>query len=254
MDMNIIVLEPSANIRARARAALAGNWQQAAIAMLLYFVFVSLAPNLIESIFGWSFVGPGDVVVTGSPSWLYLLLVTGPFSLGLVAFFMGMFRHQELQPNRVFEGFERFGKAFVLSLVMGLFVFLWALLFIIPGIIAAIRYSQAFYVMYDNPQLSAMECLNESKRIMKGNKAKLFTLTLSFIGWALLASLPGGIYSSLFIDVNEIPGLFDVLMLFVLNAGFLWVGAYYYTSLLAFYELLKGNISGQVFIPDENRA
>lgn len=254
MDRNVIVLEPSANIRARARAALAGNWQQAAIAMLLYFVFVSLIPNLIDSLFGWSYMGPGDIAVTGSPSWIYLLLITGPFSLGLVAFFMGMFRHQEVQPNRVFEGFEQFGKAFVLSLVMGLFILLWALLFIIPGIIAALRYSQAFYIMYDNPQLSAMECLNESKRIMKGNKAKIFVLTLTFIGWAILAALPGGVYSGLFIEMNEIPGFYDTLMLFVLNAGYLWVGAYYYTSLLAFYELLKGNISGQVFIPNEFKA
>lgn len=251
MDQKLIVLEPASNIRARARAALAGNWQQAMTAMLLYFVFINLIPSVIDSLFGWSYIGPGGVAITSSPSWLYLLLVAGPFSLGLVAFFMGLFRNQETQINRVFEGFEQFGKAFVLSLVMGIFIFLWALLFIIPGIIAAFRYSQAFYIMRDNPQLSAMECLNESKRLMAGNKAKIFTLSLSFIGWAILAAIPSGIYSSLFIDLNEIPTFFDSLMTFVLSAGFLWVGAYYYTALLAFYELLKGNISGQVFVPEQ---
>lgn len=251
MDRNLIVLEPASNIRARGRAALAGNWQQAVTAMLLYFVFISLIPSLIDSLLGWSYTGPGGVPITNSPSWLYLLLVSGPFTLGLVAYFMGLFRHQETQINRVFEGFEQFGKAFVLSLVVLVFTFLWALLFIIPGIIAAFRYSQAFYIMYDNPQLSAMECIKESKRIMSGNKAKLFTLTLSFIGWGLLAVLPGAIYSGTFVGMNELPTLFDSLMIFVLSAGFLWVGAYYYTSLLAFYELLKGNISGQVFIPEE---
>lgn len=247
MNQGLIVLEPSTNIRARARAALAGNWQQAAVAMLLYYVFMNLIPSVIDSLLGWSYEGPYGVAVSGSPSWLYLLLVTGPFALGLVMFFMGLFRHQETQTNRVFDGFNQFGKAFVLSLLMGIFIFLWALLFIVPGIIAYFRYSQAFYIMYDNPNLSAMECINESKRIMTGNKAKLFTLTLSFIGWALLASLPSGIYTGSVLDMYEIPSLFDSLVTFVLSAGFLFVGAYYYTARVAFYELLKGNISGQVY-------
>jgi uncharacterized membrane protein len=251
MNRNLIVLEPASNIRARGRAALAGNWQQAMMAMLLYFVFINLIPSLIDSLLGWSYIGPGGVAITSSPSWLYLLLVSGPFTLGLIFFFMGLFRHQETDTKAVFSGFDRFGKAFVLSLVMGIFIILWTLLLIIPGIIAACRYSQSFYIMHDNPELSAMECLNESKRVMAGNKAKIFTLTLSFIGWALLAGLPSGIYSGLFVGINEIPSLFDSLMTFVLSAGYLWVGAYYYTSLVAFYELLKGNITGQVFIPEQ---
>jgi uncharacterized membrane protein len=251
MNQNLIVLEPAANIRARGRAALNGNWQQAMIAMLLYSVFISLIPSLIDSILGWTTTGPGGVQITNSPSWLYLLLVTGPFSLGLVAYFVGLFRHQETDTKSVFSGFDQFGKAFVLSLVMGIFIILWALLFIIPGIIAAIRYRQSFYIMNDHPELSAMECLNESKRMMAGNKAKFFTLTISFIGWAILASIPAGIYSGLFVGINEVPNLFDGLMTFVLSAGYLWVGAYYYTSLVAFYELLKGNISGQVFVPQQ---
>ncbi len=251
MNQNLIVLEPAANIRARGRAALNGNWQQAILAMLLYFVFISLIPSLIDSLLGWSYIAPGGVTVTNSPSWLYLLLVSGPFSLGLVAFFVGLFRNQETQVNRIFDGFNRFGKAFVLSLLMGIFIVLWTLLFIIPGIIAAFRYSQSFYIMHDNPELSAMDCLRESKRIMAGNKAKLFILALSFIGWAILAVLPGAIYSGIFVDLNEIPSLFENLMIFVLGAGYLWVGAYFYTTTVAFYELLKGNISGQVFIPEQ---
>ena len=251
MNQNLIVLEPAANIRARGRAALNGNWQQAMIAVLLYSVFISLIPSLIDSLLGWTTMGPGGVPITNSPSWLYLLLVTGPFSLGLVAYFVGLFRHQETDSKVVFSGFDQFGKAFVLSLLVGIFIILWTLLFIIPGIIAACRYSQAFYIMRDHPELSAMECLNESKRVMAGNKAKLFTLVLSFLGWAILAALPSGIYTGLFVGLNELPGLFDNLMIFVLNAGYLWVGAYFYTTLVAFYELLKGNISGQVFVPEQ---
>lgn len=251
MNQNLIVLEPASNIRARGRAALNGNWQQAMTAMLLYFVFISLIPSLIDSLLGWTTMGPGGVPITSSPSWLYLLLVSGPFTLGLVAYFVGLFRNQETDTKTLFNGFDQFGKAFVLSLLTMIFTFLWTLLFIVPGIIAAIRYSQAFLVLRDHPELSAIECLNESKRIMAGNKAKLFTLVLSFIGWAILAALPSGIYTGLFVGLNELPSLFDSLMMFVLSAGYLWVGAYFYTTLVAFYELLKGNITGQVFVPEQ---
>ncbi len=67
---------------------------------------------------------------------------------------------------------------------------LWSLLFVIPGIIAAYRYSMALYVLIDNPELGALECLRRSKEMMRGNKFKLFVLELSFIGWILLATIP----------------------------------------------------------------
>lgn len=62
-------------------------------------------------------------------------------------------------------------------------ILLWTLLLIIPGIIAALRYSMAYYIMMDNPQLSAFEALNQSKRMMVGFKFELFLLGFSYLGW-----------------------------------------------------------------------
>ena len=70
------------------------------------------------------------------------------------------------------------------------FIALWSLLFVIPGIVVAYRYSLAVYIMIDHPELSAIDCIRESKRMTKGYKGQLFRLDLSFILWLLLSGMP----------------------------------------------------------------
>ena len=75
----------------------------------------------------------------------------------------------------------------------GLLIFLWTLLLIIPGIIAAYRYALAPYLMAENPDMGIWEAIDRSKALMQGNKARLFWLQLSFIGWRLLSGLTLGV-------------------------------------------------------------
>ena len=63
----------------------------------------------------------------------------------------------------------------------------------IPGIIAAYRYSMATYIMAENPDMKAMEAIEASKQMMSGNKFRLFCLDLSFIGWDILGMITLGI-------------------------------------------------------------
>lgn len=93
----------------------------------------------------------------------------------------------------LFSRFSTFGNALVLRLLMFLKTLAWALLFIIPGIIAAYRYSMAPYIMAENPDMSAMDAIEQSKQMMVGNKGRLFCLDFSFIGWWILAAFTGGI-------------------------------------------------------------
>lgn len=92
-----------------------------------------------------------------------------------------------------FKGFNITGKAVWLYILTILFTFLWSLLFIIPGIIKAFSYSMSQYILADNPKLTAMEALSESKQIMDGRKLDLFILVLSFVLWYLLCLITGGI-------------------------------------------------------------
>jgi uncharacterized membrane protein len=108
-----------------------------------------------------------------------------------------------------------FWKGFVMQFMTGLFIFLWTLLFIIPGIIAAYRYSMTSYILLENPDMPVMDAIRRSKEMMDGNKGRLFCLDISFIGWWLLCILTCGL-------------------------GFLWLYPYMNAATVAFYNEVSG--------------
>lgn len=174
-------------------------------------------------------------------SGIYSLLVTGAMDLGLTLFFLAMFRRQIVGIGDVFLGFERYGKALGLFLFQGLFIVLWSLLFIVPGIIAAIRYSQAFFILADDPNKGIRQCMDESKMMMRGNKAKYFCMSLSFIGWAILASIPAGVLSGIS-EALYLSGFMTVLFDIVGALCMAPVIAYIYSTQAGFYEILAGHL------------
>lgn len=93
----------------------------------------------------------------------------------------------------LFSQFGRFADGFVLSLLTGIYIFLWMLLFIIPGIVAAYKYAMAPFILLENPDMKPKEALAASKELMHGHKWELFVLDWSFIGWLLLSALTLGI-------------------------------------------------------------
>jgi uncharacterized membrane protein len=189
-------LRENSELRALARGQLAGKWGPAIGVTLLYFLIVIL----IESI---PYIGG-----------IGTLLITGPFTLGLCAFFISYPRGRQVPFTTMFSGFNHFVPSLVLYLLVALFTLLWMLLLIVPGIIASYRYSQAFYIMNDNPEIGAMEAIRLSSELMNGQKWKLFLLNLSFIGWILLGIITLGI-------------------------GFIWITPYMATASANFYEDLK---------------
>ena len=102
----------------------------------------------------------------------------------------------------------------LLGLMASLFVFLWSMLFIIPGIIKAFSYSMAPYIRADHPEYTWRQCLDESIRITNGHKMRIFLLELSFIGWYIVGALALGI-------------------------GTLWVEPYMQASLASYYESIR---------------
>lgn len=118
------------------------------------------------------------------------LLVLGIVSISLNGFFLYRIRNHKIPELSFLKiGTKNIERNSILGLLYTLYIFLWSLLFIIPGIIKKYAYAMSFYIAYDNPELSASEVLKESERMMKGNKGKLFILRLSFIGWILLSIL-----------------------------------------------------------------
>ncbi len=121
------------------------------------------------------------------------LILVPPLQLGMIYIYLDVVAGGEVDINRLFAGFKRLGQSICLYLLVNIFVFLWSLLFVIPGIIKMLSYSQAFYILAEHPEMTASEALNESKMIMEGHKSELFVLYLSFIGWSLLGAITCGI-------------------------------------------------------------
>lgn len=236
-----IVTEPSAKIRRIARQELGGKWPQVIIAYVIMYIFNDFIAGILDIIFPFNreidtLVGTTDYNA-GLVARIYLVAVVGAFSYGLSLFLLTFVRTRQADNALMFEGFSRFGKVFILSLIIAIKVILWSLLFIIPGIIAGIRYSMAYYVLADNPDYSPTQCIEESKRLMIGNKMKYFCLNLSFIGWYILASIPAG--ASFVRSQSTITGLliYSVLLLPVFV-----VHAYRGVSMTVLYEMIKRNI------------
>ena len=121
------------------------------------------------------------------------IIVTPAFALSTIRIYLMVVRGGTPEVKNCFDGFDDFFSAFKVTFLVGIYTFLWSLLFIIPGIVKGYSYSMAMYVLADNKGKSARECIAESKAMMEGHKMELFVLDLSFIGWYLLCSLTCGL-------------------------------------------------------------
>ena len=129
--------------------------------------------------------GPGASLMD-----LLLKLALSIVGVGFSIFVINTVRQTGPVFGNLLDGFGMLPRLIFLLILQYVFILLWSLLLLVPGIIAAYRYSLAVYVMIDHPEYSAMDCLRESKRLTNGYKAQLFMLDLSFILWLLLTALP----------------------------------------------------------------
>ena len=121
------------------------------------------------------------------------IIVTPAFALSTIRVYLNVANGGTPKAGDAFCGFDDFWSAFKVNFLVGLYTFLWSLLFIIPGIVKAYSYSMATYILAENKGKAASECINESKTMTNGHKMDLFVLGLSFIGWIFLIGITFGI-------------------------------------------------------------
>ena len=102
-------------------------------------------------------------------------------------------RQKEPEIGILFGYFKFWKTTAAASFLQGLYVFLWSLVFIIPGIVAGYSYAMTDYILAEHPELTAGEAIEQSKAMMYGNRFRLFCLQFSFVGWDLLCALTLGI-------------------------------------------------------------
>lgn len=177
-------------IKEKAKEMIKGNlwplWKPSLVIAAVTFIIAFVA-GIIVGISGADAELIGDIV--GSIVGIALL----PTEVGICAYYLKFVRGEEFNLDLLKKYYPFFVKLLILDLLVFVFTFLWTLLFIIPGIIAAISYSMVFFIAVDKEDLTAKETITESKRIMQGHKLDFFILQLSFIGWILLACLTFGI-------------------------------------------------------------
>ena len=133
------MLTANRDLMQQARESLKGNWTLAVIGNAIYLILL--------------------VMVQGIPliGWVGGLVIGGPLTLGWTIFFLNLVRRQEAQLAQLFDGFYRFVNAFLAYLLMILFIFLWSLLLLIPGIVAFLSYSMTFFILTDHPEMEGLE-------------------------------------------------------------------------------------------------
>ena len=169
-------MKTNPEIRARARAALGSNIFSGAWLGALGAIVVA---SLVYSITSSFFIG---------------FILTGPIFIGLAFYFLNLARNGKATLNDLLYATtnNNLGRTIVVGLLEMLFLALWS---IIPFgvLVKSSSYMLTPYIAADRPELSANDCITESRRLMNGHKMQAFLLDLSFIGWFIVGSLACGI-------------------------------------------------------------
>ena len=164
-------------LRAKAREQLGNNifsqnWLMALLVLLIASAIVSIGSTF---------------VIVG-------ILLEGFLMVGVAKIFLTLKRKGgEIDIVDLFSGTKQLADNMLLGLMHYLFVFLWSMLFVIPGIVKAYSYSMCYYIKHDHPEYNWKECIDASRKMMRGHKWRLFTLHFSFIGWYIVGSFAFGI-------------------------------------------------------------
>lgn len=197
----------NAELKQKARAQLGGKifgtgWLYAVLVMLLQSAVVGIGNR-----------GRGVGLAV-------LLLVGGPLSCSAARMFLKQSADgRPMDLHDLAAGFtEDFRGSFLLNLMQSIFIVLWSLLLVVPGIVKALGWSMSFYVRAEHPDYTWRQCLDASAALTDGYKGEIFLLHLSFIGWYIVGAL-------------------------CLGVGTLWVQAYVQATMTQCYHWLKAQQS-----------
>ena len=191
-------------LRRTARENLMGNWGLSVGAALvagllggsvsgggnINFSFNANTVRNLPPIF-WNILLP--IVSLAGMLGLVCFVIGGVVELGYARFLLKQHDRKELQFSDLFSQFDRFGTGFAQKFLRILYIVLWSLLFIIPGIVKGLSYAMTPFILEEHPEMTASQAIKASMKLMDGHKMDLFILGLTFIGWELLCCLTLGI-------------------------------------------------------------
>lgn len=258
-------MKRAADFRKNARIALQGNWP---VAVLTGFVASLIGANIAASSDGSS-SNTDDSSNTliqdfqTTELWMYLqafliialiviliwsittMIISGAGKLGYAIFNLKLIDYEEVSFSDLFSQFHRLGEGFCMNFLIALYTLLWSLLFIIPGIIKSFSYAMTPYILVENSDMSVSDAITESRRIMDGNKWRLFCLQFSFIGWKILCAVPMMIAVAMLSEIISRGGTIEMLLWIIpfcipTFIGSLFLVPYQEAAQAAFYRDVAG--------------
>lgn len=237
-------MKPS-ELRKKAREALKENWGKGACITLAY----SLITLLIDLILG----AAENNTILFTILYFAEIVILLPISFGLIISFLKLKRHEETTSfGFLSDGFSRFGRTWsiflqvVIKMILPIICVIFSLIlmmllmfmaakswfFAVIGVVLYIAsivyavsrgllYSLAYLIAYDNPNLSAKECVLKSENLMTGNRGNIFLLELSFIGWMILG-------------------------MFTFGIAYIWIIPYMQVALCCFYDELNSSSAKKI--------
>lgn len=198
----------------RAVESLSGNWGNGALAVLVMWLIVCVPVYILNY-----------AICNGIGSLWEIAMI--PLIYGAMVMFLDVARGEKAKVGMIFCGKEDYWRIFTTMLLSNIYLLLWSLLLIVPGIIKSYSYAMVPFILKDYSGMRNNYVIEESMMMMKGHKMKLFLLDLSMIGWAILS-------------------------IFTLGIGFLFLVPYMYTAHAHFYEDRKREIA-EAFEEEEAR-
>ena len=177
----------TAELKANAKEQLRGKWAVAIATVLV-------ANILIDSDVMYKVSEKFGLIGLSISCSLISLFLGGVISVGLCKFLLDMTtKREEPRFETLFSQFNIYLKTLGLNILITLSVCIGTILFIVPGIIVGLMFSQSYYILSEDPSKSITQCIKESVDMMNGHKLDLFYLELTFIGWWLLTAITVGI-------------------------------------------------------------
>ncbi|HCW54264.1 MAG TPA: hypothetical protein DG753_11125 [Clostridium sp.] len=165
-------------LKSNAKNQLKGKWCLTIAALIIAGMIGSVASGIV------GLLTPGLGIIVS-------FCIQGIVAFGIATYALNVTRDNDARFTDIFDGFNShiILKAIVLGIIITITVSAGLIIFIIPGIIIGLMFSQSFFILFDNPELTPIECIKASAEMMRGHKAECFILYLSFIGWAILIGL-----------------------------------------------------------------
>ena len=203
-----------AELKSKAKAQLKGNYLILFLCDLIYQVVNSYSNYLVALLTKLGTSVAVDISASSFAGNIIVSAILAPISISLTLMYLGMIKGENPNISDMFAGFSFWIKTIIFMFLHSFLLVLWYMLFIVPGIIKGYSYAMAPYIFAENPDKEAMECITESRKMMKGYKLDLFALQLSFLGWIIVGILTLGI-------------------------GFIWITPYMRATTANFYNELK---------------